>query len=90
LVEGVHTLVSLVVVLAVIAMIPLLVRLGRRQAKGRMGGAALMLGLAFGHLFDPAKAAATESIQKRREQGEAAGEEAAAPPLGTSPKHLSE
>ncbi|WP_294251870.1 hypothetical protein [uncultured Sphingomonas sp.] len=85
-----HLLVTLGVMLVVIATIPLLVRLGRRQAKGRMGGAALMLGLAFGHLFDPAKAQATESLQKRREQGEAAGEEAAAPPLGTSPKHLSE
>jgi len=33
-----HLLVTLGVVLVVIAMIPLLVRLGRRQAKGRMGG----------------------------------------------------
>jgi len=76
--------------LLVIAMIPLLVRLGRRQARGRAGAAMMMLGLAFGHLFDPAKAQATESIQKRREQGEAAGEEAGAAPLGTFPKHLSE
>lgn len=70
--------------------IPLLIRWGRRHARGKAGAAALLLGLAFGHLFDPARAQATESLQKRREQGEAAGEEAGAAPLGTSPKHLSE
>jgi hypothetical protein len=32
-----------------------------------MGGVAMMLGLAFGHLFDPARAAATETLAKQRE-----------------------
>ncbi len=83
-------LVTIGAVLLVLGSIPLLVRLGRRHARGRMGAATLLLGLAFGHLFDPARAEATESIQKRREQGEAAGEEAGAAPSGISPKHLSE
>jgi len=83
-------LVTIGAVLLVLGSIPFLVRLGRRHAKGRMGAATLLLGLAFGHLFDPARAEATESIQKRREQGEAAGEEAGAAPSGISPKHLSE
>ncbi|MET3725124.1 hypothetical protein [Sphingomonas trueperi] len=72
-----HLLVTLGVILVVIAAIPLLVRLGRRQAKGRMGGAALMLGMAFGHLFDPAKAEAMETIDKRRDQRAEAGQDGA-------------
>ncbi len=75
---------------AIVLAIPLLVRWSLRRTRGKAGAAALMLGLAFGHLFDPARAEATESLQKRREQGETAGEEAGAPPLGTSPKRLSE
>ena len=70
-------LVALGMLLLVIATIPLSVRLGRRQAKGRMGGAALMLGLAFGHLFDPAKAEAMETIDKKREQRDEAGHDGA-------------
>ncbi|GAA0744206.1 hypothetical protein CA234_04270 [Sphingomonas sp. ABOLE] len=79
-----------VVAAAIVVAIPLLVRWGLGRTRGKAGAAALMLGLAFGHLFDPARAEATESLQKRREQGEAAGEEAGAASLGTSPKHLSE
>ena len=75
---------------AIVLAIPLLVGWGLGRTRGKAGAAALMLGLAFGHLFDPARAEATESLQKRREQGEAAGEQAGAAPLGTSPKHLSE
>lgn len=78
------------IVAAILVAVPLLIRWGRGKARGRAGAAVLLLGLAFGHLFDPAKAQATESLQKRREQGEAAGEEAGAAPSGISPKHLSE
>jgi hypothetical protein len=42
-----------------------------------MGGAALMLGMAFGHLFDPAKAEAMETIDKRRDQRAEAGQDGA-------------
>ncbi|OAN63871.1 hypothetical protein [Sphingomonas sp. TDK1] len=72
-----HPLVTLGVLLVVIATIPLLVRMGRRQARGRLGGAALMLGLAFSHLFDPAKAEAMETIDRQREQRDEAGQDGA-------------
>ena len=58
------------IALAIVASIPMLVRWGRRNARGAAGGAAMMIGLAFGHLFDPARAAATEALLKRREMGE--------------------
>jgi hypothetical protein len=66
-----------VIALLIIVSIPVLVRWGRRNARGSAGGAAMMLGLAFGHLFDPAKAEATETLMKQREnfrQEEAAGD----------------
>ena len=57
------------IALAIVISIPFLIRWGRRHARGRMGGVAMMLGLAFGHLFDPAKAEAMETLAKRRESG---------------------
>ncbi len=54
--------------------VPLLIGFARRHSRGRAGAAMLLLGLAFGHLFDPAKAQATESIEKRRQQGQEAGQ----------------
>lgn len=70
-------LVSLVVIACIFAPLPWLIRWGRRQARGRAGAAMMVLGLAFGHLFDPARAEATETIQKRREQREEAGQDGA-------------
>lgn len=84
------TLLQWAVVVAIVLAIPLLVRWGLGRTRGKAGAAALMLGLVFGHLFDPARAAATESLQKRRDQMDAASEDAGTAPLGTSPKHLSE
>ena len=40
------------------------------RGKGRMGGAALMIGLAFATVFDPAQAAAIEEMQKKKEAGD--------------------
>ncbi|MCW3847265.1 hypothetical protein OF829_08425 [Sphingomonas sp. LB-2] len=57
------------IALAIVASIPWLVRWGKRNARGSLGGAAMMLGLAFGHLFDPARATATEALLKKRESG---------------------
>lgn len=70
-------LASLVVIACIFAPLPWLIRRGRRQARGRAGAAMMVLGLAFGHLFDPARAEATETIQKRREQREEAGQDGA-------------
>lgn len=57
------------VVVALAASLPPLIRWGKRNARGSAGGVAMMLGLAFGHLFDPAKAEATETLARRRESG---------------------
>jgi len=37
-----------------------------------MAGAAFAIGLAFGAIFDPAKSAAIENIQKKKEIGDEA------------------
>ncbi|MBO9714047.1 hypothetical protein [Sphingomonas sp.] len=61
----------------ILVSLPALIRWGMRRARGSTGGVAMMLGLAFGHRFDPARAQATETLLKRREQGKheaAAGE----------------
>ena len=55
--------------LAILAALPFLIRWGRRHARGSAGGVALLIGLAFGSLFDPASKEATETILKRREDG---------------------
>jgi hypothetical protein len=68
------------VALAIVISIPFLICWGRRHARGGMGGVAMMLGLAFGHLFDPAKAAATETLAKRRESGVVEAEAGEGPP----------
>jgi hypothetical protein len=65
-----------VIAALVLSSLPLLIRWGRRHARGSAGGVALMLGLAFGHLFDPASAQATETLLKKREADQA--EDAAA------------
>jgi hypothetical protein len=57
------------IALAIVASLPFLVRWGKKHARGSMGGAAMLLGLAFGHLFDPARGQATEALMKRRESG---------------------
>jgi len=50
------------------------------RGKGRLAGAAFAIGLAFGAIFDPAKSAAIENIQKKKETGDEAEGEAGAPP----------
>ena len=61
-------------VAAILLSLPLLIRWGRRHAKGSAGGVAMLIGLAFGHLFDPARAQATETLLKKRETGDAQSE----------------
>lgn len=70
-------LITALVIACIFLPLPWLIRWGRRSARGRAGAAMLVLGLAFGHLFDPAKAAATESIEKRRGRREEAGQDGA-------------
>ncbi|MHA6719028.1 hypothetical protein ACX40Y_06200 [Sphingomonas sp. RS6] len=62
---------------AILLAIPFLIRVARRNSRGRAGAAMLLIGLAFGHLFDPAKGEATEQIEKRRQRREEAGHDGA-------------
>jgi len=64
-------IISLAIVILVMLLLPLTIVAARKSArgKGRLGGAALAIGLAFGAIFDPAKKAAMENIQKRAETG---------------------
>lgn len=62
---------------AILLSIPLLVMFARRHSRGKAGAAMLLLGLAFGSLFDPAKAEAMETIDKRRDQRSEAGNDGA-------------
>ena len=72
---------ALAIVLAIA--LPWAITASKRSArgKGRLAGAAFAIGLAFGAIFDPAKSAAIENIQKKKEIGNEA-EDAAGPPSG--------
>lgn len=62
-------------ILAFLAAMPLLLRWVKTSGgKGRMGGVALALGVAFSFLFDPAKAEAMENIADRKTRREEAGQ----------------
>ena len=69
-------LVALGLDMAFLATMPWLLRWMRTAGgKGKMGGVALALGVAFSFLFDPAKAAAMENVdgQKRRASARGCG-----------------
>lgn len=59
--------------------------MSKAKRKGRVGGAALMIGMFFATLFDPKKAAAVEHIDTQRRIGSESQRVAAtasAPPTG--------
>ena len=60
------------VALALVFLLPWAIAATKRSArgKGRLAGAAFAIGLAFGAIFDPAKTAATEATQKKKETGD--------------------
>ncbi len=62
---------------AILLAISLVIRQGRRHSRGKAGAAMLLLGLAFGSLFDPARAEAMETIDTRRDQRAEAGNDGA-------------
>jgi hypothetical protein len=66
--------------LAILASLPWLIGWGKRHARGSAGGVALLIGLAFGHLFDPARGAATEEMLKHKERRAQAEAEGPSPP----------
>lgn len=68
-------LIALSLMLAFLAAMPHLLRWVKTSGgKGRMGGVALALGIAFSFLFDPAKAEAMENIADRKARREEAGQ----------------
>lgn len=64
-------IVSLALSVLVMLLLPLAIVAAKKsvRGKGRLGGAVLAIGLAFGGIFDPAKTAAVENIQKRKDIG---------------------
>ena len=71
-------IVASLLALALALLLPLAIIAAKKslRGKGKLAGAAMIIGLAFGGLFDPAKAAATEAIQKKKELGHSEGSEA--------------
>lgn len=57
------------VLIAVIAAIPATLRWGRRNAKGNAAGFMLGIAAMFAGLFDPAKAQATEELDRTKRTG---------------------
>ena len=62
--------IALAVTLFPLMLIAILAVRKSARGKGRMGGAMLAIGFAFAMMFDPAKAAAIETIQKKKDVGD--------------------
>jgi hypothetical protein len=79
---AVKWLVALAVALGLSISLPWTIAASKRSArgKGRLAGAAFAIGLAFGAIFDPAKSAAIENIQKKKDIGDEAEGDEGAPP----------
>lgn len=65
--------------IVVIATIPATLRWGRRNAKGNAAGFMLGIGAMFANLFDPAKAQATEELDRTKRTGGTKQQEASDP-----------
>jgi hypothetical protein len=59
------------IIIALFAALPFAITASKSRLKGRVGGAAMMIGLAFGSMFDPAAARSAEIIRKKSEEAEA-------------------
>jgi hypothetical protein len=64
-------LVEALIVVTLVAALPFAIMGSKKHIRGRMGGAAMMIGLAFGSLFDPAAARSAEIVRKKSEEAEA-------------------
>jgi hypothetical protein len=58
-----------VILIAVLAIIPATLRWGRQNAKGNAAGFMLGIGAMFSALLDPAKAQATEELDRTKRTG---------------------
>jgi len=65
-------IVASAVAIVLLALLPWAIVASKRSArgKGRLAGATFAIGLAFGAIFDPAKSAAIENIQKKKDIGD--------------------
>jgi hypothetical protein len=64
-------LLAILLLVGLPALLPRLLRASRRSArKGAVGGIVMGLGLAFMIIFDPARAASVEEVQRRKDLGE--------------------
>jgi hypothetical protein len=67
------------ILIGVIATIPATLGWGRRNAKGNAAGFMLGIGAMFAGLFDPAKAQATEELDRTKRTGGTKQQEAGDP-----------
>ena len=67
------------ILIGVVATIPATLRWGRRNAKGNAAGFMLGVGAMFAGLFDPAKAQATEELDRTKRTGGAKQQESGDP-----------
>jgi hypothetical protein len=67
------------ILIAVIATIPATLRWGRRNAKGNAAGFMLGVGAMFASMFDPARAQATEELDRTKRTGGTKQQEAGDP-----------
>ena len=58
-------------IVTLFAALPFAITASKKRLTGRLGGAAMMIGLAFGSMFDPAAARSAEIIRKKSEEAEA-------------------
>ena len=64
-------IVAIMLGVVLLALLPLMITRAKKSTRGRLAGATFIIGLAFGAIFDPAKAAAIENIQKKMHIGDA-------------------
>lgn len=75
-------IITVAIVICLAMLLPWAIAASKRSArgKGRLAGATFAIGLAFGAIFDPAKSAAIENIQKKKEIGDEEDGVAGPPP----------
>ncbi|MBO9622748.1 MAG: hypothetical protein J7500_08545 [Sphingomonas sp.] len=68
-------LVAIVLIVGFLAAMPWIVRWAKSSGgKGRMGGVAMALGLAFSAFLDPAQREAMENVEDEKSRAEQAGQ----------------
>ena len=81
-------IITVAIAICLAMLLPWAIAASKRSArgKGRLAGATFAIGLAFGAIFDPAKSAAIENIQKKKEIGDEEDGVAGPPPGPDTPE----